>query len=40
LVESVSMRLAHLVPCGENLAVDVTADLILNTLYEASKPMT
>jgi len=33
------MRLAHLVPCGENLAVDVTADLILNTLYEASKPM-
>ncbi len=33
------MRLAHLVPCGENLAVDVTADLILNTLYADSKPM-
>lgn len=39
MAESVSMRLAHLVPCGENLAVDVTADLILNALYEGSKPI-
>lgn len=37
--ETVSLRLAHLVPCGNNLATDVTANLILNALYQCPNPM-